>query len=209
MGVKCPHRSVMTSLIPLFIRDDDAQIFDRSTAAVRAITDQDNQKIQYGIYICQDCGKRFIAKGIYVKIKDRSGYILQWFPIYPIPAREVASEIPEPIRGEFEEATLCFSVSASRACVFMCQRILESICQEKKVSGLNDLQTDGTISKMLFDRATEVRLWAGITKHKPLIEPVTTEDAEELLNYLDSILNAVYVEPVRYERLKQKRQQIK
>jgi DNA-directed RNA polymerase subunit RPC12/RpoP len=209
MGIKCPHCAVMTSLIPLFIKDEEADIVNSHTAAVKAITDGDNQRIQYGIYVCQDCGERFIAKGTYVRGKDDRFQILKWFPVYPIPTREVSNEIPKTIKGEFQEAALCFAISAFMACVFMCQRVLESICQDKKVSGLNDLQTNGIISKSLFDRATEIRLWAGITKHKPVIEPVLTEDAEELLNYLESILNSVYVEPAKYERLKQKRQQIK
>lgn len=209
MEIKCPHCAVMTSLIPLRIYDDEAVVHGSHTAEARAITGLDEDSTLYAIYVCQDCGKRFIAKGIFIREKPNLSRIPQWFPIYPIPTREVSKKIPQPIRGEFEEAALCFSVSAFRACVSMCQRVLESICQEKTVSGLNDLLGNGIISKTLFDRATEIRLWAGITKHKPLTESVATEDAEELLNYLDSILNAVYVEPARYDRLKQKRQQKK
>ena len=209
MGIKCPHCDIITSIVPLRIYDEDAYVHNSTTAEVRAITDFDEDATQYAIYVCQDCGKRFIAKGIFISVKPDPHATLQWFPIYPIPTREVSKEIPQSIREEFEEAALCFSVSAFRACVFMCQRVLESICQEKIVSGLNDLLGNGIISKTLFDRATEIRLWAGITKHKPLTDSVAPEDAEELLNYLDSILNAVYVESARYAKLKQKRQQKK
>ena len=49
----------------------------------------------------------------------------------------------EKIKEEFEEASLCFTVGAYRACASMCQRTLESLCQHKQVSGLNQLKEDG------------------------------------------------------------------
>jgi len=80
--------------------------------------------------------------------------------------------------------------------------------QNKKVSGLNQLRDDGIISQRLFDRATEIRLWGDIVKHEPIAESVSKDDAEELLTYLEDILNHVYVEQARYEAFKQKRKRI-
>jgi len=93
------------------------------------------------------------------------------------------------------------------ACVAMCQRTLESLCQDKAVSGLNELRDKGIISGALFERATEIRLWAGLTKHKP-IEAISHEDADQLLAYLEMILNSVYVEPKHLDDMQHKRQQL-
>jgi hypothetical protein len=202
MGLKCPHCSVITSLMPVTISN--------GLYSIEVITDGDekNDKIRYGIYVCQDCGRQFIAKGIYER-RQSGRWTLEWEPIYPIASRNISIEIPKIIEAQFREAALCLSVRAYLACTFMCQRVLESICQDKNIANLNDLLSNGLISQMLFDRATEIRLWAGITKHKPLSESVVREDAEELLNYLDSILITIYVEPIKYDNLKKKRQQIK
>ena len=128
-----------------------------------------------------------------------------WRVVYPIPRPAVADEIPPIIRDEFNEVELCSAVGALRACVAMCQRVLESLCQDKKVPGLNELLENGYISKALFSRATQIRLWAGLTKHKPIAEPVTREDADQLVGYLRAILEHVYVEPAKLDALEQKR----
>lgn len=85
-------------------------------------------------------------------------------------------------------------------------RDMKPVCQDKKVSRLNELLSKGVISQALFDRATEIRLWAGIVKHKSLSGGVDEEDAKQLLTYLEVILNEVYVEQRRLEEIKKKRE---
>jgi hypothetical protein len=210
MSVICPICDTPTSLESVVIRDEMAYLPDKSTktnavygkAIVSAITDDDSPHYEsYGVFTCQACYKRFIAKKN--KITDN-----EWVPVYPIPHKPVGEEVPEPIKGEFEEASLCFAVGAYKACASMCQRALESLCQNKKISGLNELLSGGIISQALFNRATEIRLWAGITKHKPLDEPVLEEDAELLLRFLEDILDHGYVEQKAFDSLVQKRKQL-
>jgi hypothetical protein len=209
MSVICPICRTPTSINPVLIQDNLAFLPDRSSrnnavygkAMVHAITDDESPHYEsYGVFMCQDCGRRFVAK------KHRSDS--EWVPVYPIPHKAAAEEIPEPIKGEFEEASLCFAIGAYKACSSMCQRTLESLCQNKEVPRLDELLSKGIISQALFGRAREIRLWAGLTKHKPLDEPVSKEDAEMLLRYLEDILNHVYVEPRRFDDLVQKRVQL-
>ena len=209
MGVICPICYTPTSVNPVRIRDEMAYLPEESSerravygkAVVHAITDDESpHHVSYGVFMCQACDKRFVAKK---HISDP-----EWVPVYPIPHKSIAEEVPKPIKGEFEEASLCFAIGAHMACAAMCQRTLESLCQDKRVPGLNELLSDGIISEALFKRATEIRLWAGITKHKSVHEPVSEEDTEELLSYLGNILDHVYVEPKRFTDLIQKRKQL-
>ena len=209
MSVICPICSTPTSVEVVPIRDDMAYLPEESSekravygkAVVHAITDDDSPHyISYGVFTCQACNKRFVAKK---HISDP-----EWVPVYPIPHKSIAEEIPEPIKGEFEEASLCFAVDAYKACAAMCQRTLESLCQNKQVARLNELLSNGIISEALFKRATEIRLWANITKHETVHEPVLREDVELLLRYLEDILDHVYVEPNVFDSLVQKRKQL-
>jgi len=195
---------------PLVIRDDRAFLPEESSerkavygkAVVYAITDDESSPyLSYGVFTCQECDERFVAKKHRYDDKE-------WVPVYPISHKSIAEEVPEPIKGEFEEASLCFTIGAYMACASMCQRTLESLCQDKQVPGLNELLSNGIISEALFKRATEIRLWAGITKHKAVHEPVSKEDAEELMRYLENVLDHVYVEPKRLDDLIQKRKQL-
>jgi hypothetical protein len=209
MNVICPRCGTATSLNPVLIEDERAYMPDESSkgsatyrrARVYAITDDNSPHyMSYGVFTCQACGGRFIAKK---HISDR-----EWIPVYPISHKSIAEEVPQPIKGEFEEASLCFAVGAYKACAAMCQRTQESLCQNKQVSRIDELLSTGIISQALFDRAREIRLWAGLTKHKPLDEPVLKEDAEQILTYLGKILDHVYIEPKRLDSLTQKRKQL-
>ncbi len=205
--LKCPTCGSPTPFTPIYLSCD--YVFDyingtkeaaTSSKVVPVVMQQSHRGIRYAILCCQGCDELFVAKDLV----DGQG----WRVVYPIPHKPASDKIPEPIRGEFKEAILCFAVGAYRASAAMCQITLESLWQNKKVPGLNKLLEKGIISQRLFDRATEIRLWAGIVKHEPIAESVSKDDSEELLTYLEDILNHVYVEQARYEALKQKREQI-
>jgi len=150
---------------------------------------------------CQTCGEIFAAATNYGQG--------DWHVVHPMLIKRLPAEVPEPIKSEFEEAAKCLSIGAFKACVSTCQITLESIWRDKNVSGLNDLLGNGIISKSLFDKATEIRLWAGIAKHKLCIGDIDPIDAEQLLVYLETLINDVYVEPIRLEEMKRKRDKLK
>lgn len=202
----CPHCGDFTSLRP---EEFEAKVllraglfgeqFQYHDGVATAMTMDEPGQLTYAITVCLSCGKRFVA------IKIQHG---DWRAVFPIPRRTVAADIPEPIKSEFEEACLCFSVGAYRACVTMCQIALEATWQKHSKSGLQQLKEEGIISPRLYDKANEVRLWANLTKHQPIPESVTQEEAEELLNYLDELLDTIYVQDKRLAGLTQKRKQI-
>ena len=201
----CPVCKIPTAFTPIFISKDAVYQYEEGLEAsiqysgiVKAVMPFfGTYNEMFGILECQSCGHSFVVgKG--------SGE--DWKAVYPIMGKSVSEDIPSPVDDEFMEANLCFAVGAYKACESMCQRVMESVCQDKKVSGLNELLSKGVISKALFDRATEIRLWAGIVKHKSLSGGVDEEDAKQLLTYLEVILNEVYVEQRRLEDLKKKRE---
>jgi len=207
----CPHCGSFTSFSP-------AQVFGKGillgysskektswgevqiSAVVPFKYEHDEES--YAILVCRACMKDFVAKREKFASED------QWAAVYPIPHKPVAEEIPEPIHSEFGEANLCFAIGAYKACVSMCMTVLEALWQQQNASSLNDLKSKGIISSRLFDQATEIRLWAGIVKHKLIHETVTKEETEELLTYLEEILHDVYVRPARSATLAKKREQV-
>ncbi len=209
-ALACPHCGAATSLNPVMIKSDSAYLPDKSSknyssfgpARVIAITDDDHPHyISHGVFQCQACGGRFAAKKH--KYDDRD-----WVVVYPIPHKPVSEDIPQPIKSDFEEVNLCLAVGACKACVSMCQIALEALWRDKKVSGLKELSDKGIVASQLYERANEIRQWGNVAKHEPIADAVTKEDAEQLVAYLDKILNEVYIEPKRFDALRQKREQI-
>ncbi len=204
--LKCPICDTAAAFTPIYLAIN--RVLDYLTGTqqvgvsvpgvIPAVMKQSVQGVQYAILCCQKCAGVFVVADLH----DDKG----WRVVHPIPRNPASDKIPPRIKSEFEEANLCFAVGAHRACVAMCQRTLESLWQNKKASGLSQLLKEGIISEKLYDRANEIRHWAGITKHKPIVKPVSEEDAEELLAYLDAILNHVYVEQKSFAALKKKRE---
>jgi hypothetical protein len=209
MKLICPNCGSFTSLNPVWVIKD-AILEERSNASttvkgkvrITLIQPYKYDETQYGILWCGACEEIFVVEKAQYHQED------DWEVVYPIPRKIVPVEIPAPIKSEFEEACLCFTIGAYRACASMCQRTLESLCQEKQVARLDTLRDQGIISSGLFDRANEIRHWAGMTKHAPIVDPVSRDDADQLLTYLNAVLDHVYVQPVRLDALRQKRKQI-
>lgn len=153
----------------------------------------------YGIIRCQACHKKIVVK------REPNSREDDWEVVYPINHRKAPIEIPEPIKSEMEEAYLCEAIGVYKACVCMCQTALESMWRDKNAKSLNDLVEKHIILPPVKDRAEEIRLWANVIKHEPIRDAISKEDADQLLDYFDLILNAVYVEPSKLEALKTKR----
>jgi hypothetical protein len=150
----------------------------------------------YGIMLCQSCGMRFVAE------VGGEG----WNGVYPIPHRPAANEIPEPVKSHFEEARLCFAVGAYVACLMMCRTTLFTLQREQKVSSLKGLKDKETISGLLYGQADQVRLWANMVGHEDILpQSVSPPDAEQLLAYMEMLLDTVYVQRARLVELDKKR----
>jgi len=90
----------------------------------------------------------------------------------------------------------------------MCGTTIEALWRREEASGLKELKEKGTISAETYKHADEVRLWGNIAKHELIPDVVKEEEAEELLTYVEIIMNAVYVEPKRLSKLSEKRKQL-
>lgn len=209
----CPLCGVYTSFSPLLLKgrgilleSSDSSDVHYTNVALEAVTreqyiNMSTEDTCYAILVCNACDSFFVAK--------KEAYGEEWSAVYPIPHKPVAKEIPEPINGEFEEAHLCFALGAYRGCLLVCRTALIAMQREQRVSNLKELKDKGAISEGLYKQADEVRLWANMIGHEDVPEAVTKEDSEQLLTYLEALLNAVYVEPKRLAKLAQKREQSK
>lgn len=205
----CPHCGAFTAFSPAQVLGRGIMV-DRSTETntqwgtvqISAITPYDHGATDhvYAILVCRACEQYFIA--------ERKEYADEWLAVHPIQHKAAPEEIPQPIRNEFEEATLCFAIEAYKACVLMCQITLEHIWHELHVSGLAQLEAKGIIRSGLYSRADEIRLWGNLEKHQLITDPVSPEDTEQLLGYLEILLNEVYVEPKRLDNLAKKRKEL-
>lgn len=108
--------------------------------------------------------------------------------------------IPEAIKQDLDEAKICFSVNAYRACAVMARRTMQSTCIEKGATKdklgdqINELSSNGVITKDLKEWADVVR-WVGNDAAHPTAVEVNNEDAEDILKLAEQFLYVIYVAP--------------
>jgi len=131
--------------------------------------------------------------------------------IYPQPLPSPSDErIPENIRKDLDEAKICFSVGAFRACAVMARRAMQSACinkgssKDRLVDQLEELARNGIITRDLKEWADVVR-WVGNDAAHPGKEEVSQEDAKDILSLAEQFLHVVYVAPAIAKERKSKR----
>jgi hypothetical protein len=181
-------------------RDSYGKFYFESGTAEAAIPLHEGSP-SYGIMICQACKNYFVAE---------QDVYENWVAVYPLQHKPVPEEIPEPIKSELNEASLCFAIGVHIGCLLLCRTALIALQRQQGVSSIKELKDKGIISERMYLQADEVRLWANIVGHDN-IDPnvIKRDDIEQLLIYLESIIDAVYIQPARLAALTQKREDIK
>lgn len=153
--------------------------------------------IQYEIAECNGCDYFLL-----VTRHISSGRILAIQP-HPLP-KSIDSRIPSIIAEDFAEALLCLSVGANRGASVVARRAVQSICKQKGAikkdlkDQIDELFSSNIITKDLQDWAHEVRYVGNDAAH-PNDVSVTQEDAEEILDLLESLCEVLYVAPAKAE----------
>ncbi|MDO8611644.1 MAG: hypothetical protein Q7R32_02330 [Dehalococcoidia bacterium] len=203
----CPHCEVATALIPTRITGTGI-LHDYSspghrqqgTVTVSAIMEPQTGH-HFAIAECAGC------KALFVAVKEQGSYG-DWVTAWPMPQRTVAEEIPSPVREAFRDALTSLSAGSLGGCLLMCRTTLIRLQRQQGVSSLLELRDKGTISDMLYQQADEVRLWANVVGHEDFESGALTSTAcEELVLYIEALLEAVYVQPARLDKLRSLRKQ--
>jgi len=159
----------------------------------------------WSIGMCPSC-----KNCVLIKINDKRSSV---FP-NPLPT-PTDERIPEKIRKDIDEAKICLSVNAFRACAGMCRRALQQACILKGASPkkrleeqIDELAERGVITQDLKDLAHTVR-WVGNDALHPENPEVTEEDAEEMLNLTEQFMDIIFVAPEKVKEIKEKHERVR
>lgn len=199
----CPHCGEPTSVGEVLwgtrVKGERSLGSDIGDARILEVpTDRGGKRI-YGMMRCHSCRERFV---VLIEGKD-------WVAVYPLRGKIVDANIHERVRNELESVNWCFGLGEYKGCVWGCVTTLEALWRDQKVSGLEGLVERGLVSAELYEKGKEVRLWGDVAKGELVDGVVEEADAEEVVAYLEAILNEVYVEGKRRLRLAQKGKQLK
>ncbi len=148
---------------------------------------------------CPSCENIVLVK--MEQVSDRYGLDkLKLVEIIPTPLPNPTDDrVKKEVKIDIDEAKICFSVKAYRACAIMCRRALQTICIDKGAKPdakldyqINQIYENGTITKNMMDWANSVR-WVGNDAAHPGNEEVTHDDADNILKLTEQMANILYV----------------
>jgi hypothetical protein len=127
--------------------------------------------------------------------------------------RKIYDDVPEAIAGAASEAHQALGADAPRAAVAMARAVVEATAKEKGItqgriqSKIDQLAANGHISEPMREAAHEIRLTANEAAHGDLVEePISIEEATEVVELMDAILERVYQEPAKVARVRASRE---
>jgi hypothetical protein len=121
-----------------------------------------------------------------------------WWPFANI---NYSEEVPETIQRIIQEAKVTYAAQCYRASAVMARRALEAIAVDKGeldgklVHRIKNLVSAGKIDKNLGDWATEIRLIGNTAAHYDSADDVEKEDANQIILFLDQLINYIYIMP--------------
>jgi hypothetical protein len=133
-----------------------------------------------------------------------------YWQAYPPQARKMSSAVPRNLRKDHEEARGCLQGRLYTAAAIMARRILEGICVDRGYTSgdlfnrLKKMRDDGVIDARLYEWADAGRQVGNEGAHASGVT-VSREDAEEVLRFVEALLDYLYVFQVRFDEFKSRR----
>ena len=185
--VQCSRCGVFTTVN--FVRN----VSDSAMAA--HYINENGFKVLIGVIQCGSCS-RLLA------IDD---YKVVW-PITTTPPPE---GVPEIVQESYKDARLAHAAGANIAALMAGRITLERLVRDQKASNYKDLAERQIITPTLFKAADQIRRWANFVGHEDL-DPGTfnSEEVEEILGYLGTVLEAVYTHPARVAALARRTREV-
>lgn len=131
---------------------------------------------------------------------------LELLDYYPKCVPKVEEGVPQNIAPGFIEAAKCFDVGAFCACATMCRRAVQAVMLDMGGKGktlneqINSLADSHVITPALCGWAHAVRVIGVAGAHADVPNDVSRADAEDALRFTQSLLEHVYVMPVKIAR---------
>jgi hypothetical protein len=130
--------------------------------------------------------------------------------LYPPEDNRVNPNLPALLKSAYAEAISCYKVKAYTATAIMCRKTLEGICAEhgikdnNLVRSLKALKDKGIIENRLYEWADALRISGNEAAHDVAVT-ISPEDARDILEFTNALLEYLFTFRDRFEHFKQRR----
>jgi hypothetical protein len=203
VSLHCPWCGIVSRIASKFLHKTKIQ--SRQPGALQ----------RYCVVVCQ---VRECNRAVFVVVDDPYASFFEIPEPYPgtvYPANEAQyapDGVPAQIAEEFCEALECAWSGHYLGAALVGRRVLQAAARDILGGKRKDLQTeiadipDERLNKALKDQARHVRQIGNDAAH---VDPVDAEDVEHLLDFIEQVLDALYVGPAKVAKLDAKRAVLK
>lgn len=137
---------------------------------------------------------------------------IEWIPETAL-GKEYENVDNDTVKDSASEAYACYSVRAYRAAILMARSVCEAIAKDQGFGEGNlqkkiaQMEKQKLISPMVKQQADEIRYFGNDMAHGDFAQPVSADDAHEVLNFLDVLIDAVYQQPAKLRAMQTAREQ--
>ena len=161
------------------------------------------------LYKCLNCGEPLLFEEQFQSIEGNY-YPQNRVQLFPAALNLALKNAPKIVVRPYEEAVKCYRVQAYDACVIMCRKGIEAICENKgEKSGnlykdLKNLKDKSILEGTIYNWTNELRLIGndGAHSHNQI---VTQQDAKDSLDFFDALITYLYHLVDQYEKLTTRR----
>jgi len=206
---KCPHclTSVRFEFVPVETSSSSFQTISTIYISAPHQKDKEVEKVTLTTAACPECGGLILT----VEPRDNSFGVSQLgneYIIWPLrSARPIPKEVPEHIRGDYEEAALVLNLS-TKASAALSRRCLQAVLREEGKATQRNLldQIEAVIPKLpshISDSIDAIRNIGNFAAHPTKSETsgeiieVEPGEAEWNLEVLDMLFDFYYVQPTK------------
>lgn len=169
------------------------------------------------LYLICQCPRKGCRSIVFGKYDGLNNHLSEVFPYPSMSEASWPDSIPARIREDIAEATRCFYTLAYKGVVVMCRRTLQNVAKDKKCETtelkdqIKELREKGLITDSLFDASHEIRHFGGFGAHPQDdgLDKTTKVEADAVFEFVQQILQHVYILPAKTKELARKRQEIR
>ena len=130
---------------------------------------------------------------------------------WPLPGTSVPPDLPAKVGEAYKDARLALA-AGSKIGALMAGRttLIRLLMDNKQASSFKELVDKHIITPALYGGADQLRLWADVVGHEDITTDALKEDeVRDILDYLGTVLEAVYTHQARVSRFVAKTKQLK
>jgi len=159
---------------------------------------------------CPQCNGPLLASREHLGTDRAGNQFRDLVRMYPPPDPVAHPGLPSTVSEAYEEAWSCFKARAFAATAVLCRKSLEAMCREQGVPKsklaheLRELKERGVIETRLFEWAEALRI-AGNEAAHDVSRSVSKQDATDILEFTDALLQYVFTFKHRFDEFMKRR----